>query len=104
MLYIARMCRLSDKFMLRIRHNLTVHGRVLSPSDVTGGADADRGADSHIFNRVSSFYFAAAADRGAYALALQLRSLVPRIHRHDGQKECHLALFCSPPAHTKAPL
>ena len=52
---IAKLCRVSNDFVVKIRRELMVHGRVLPPSDVLGGVGAQRGAGARTLDQFDRF-------------------------------------------------
>ena len=52
---VTRSCCVYNTFMMRIRHEFMVQGRMLSSSDIIGGAGADRRADAHTFDVFDRF-------------------------------------------------
>ena len=52
---IAKLCRVSNDFVVKIRRELMVYGRVLPPSDVQGGVGAQRGAGARTLDQFDRF-------------------------------------------------
>ena len=52
---VAKPCGVSRKFMDKIRHELLVHGRVLSPSDVVGSVGQAGGAGVRTLDQFDRF-------------------------------------------------